>query len=114
MTLALAQVFHAFNARSRTDSAFTSRLFTNGWLWGAVAVCLILQAAAIYLPLLRRVLQTVPPSLADWGVIVACSLTPVVVVELVKAIQRFATRSSAGCHARTAVDGGGPRRGGRE
>ena len=36
MTLALAQVFHAFNARSQARSAFTSRLFTNGWLWAAV------------------------------------------------------------------------------
>ena len=35
MTLALAQVAHAFNTRSRTRSAFTSRLFTNAWLWGA-------------------------------------------------------------------------------
>jgi magnesium-transporting ATPase (P-type) len=39
MTLALAQVFHAFNARSQRRSAFTSRLFTNGWLWAATAIC---------------------------------------------------------------------------
>lgn len=35
MTLALAQVFHAFNARSRTGTAFSRRLFRNPWLWGA-------------------------------------------------------------------------------
>ena len=35
MTLAMAQVFHAFNARSQTKSAFTARLFANGWLRGA-------------------------------------------------------------------------------
>ena len=44
MTLALAQVFHAFNARSQRRSAFTSRLLTNGWLWAAVGVCLILKS----------------------------------------------------------------------
>ncbi len=90
MTLALAQVFHAFNARSQSRSAFTGRLFTNGWLWAAVAFCLLLQAAAVYLPLLQRVLHTVPPSLADWGLIAGCSLLPVAVVEGVKALQRLA------------------------
>ncbi|MDP1570080.1 MAG: cation-transporting P-type ATPase [Vicinamibacterales bacterium] len=90
MTLALAQVFHAFNARSRTRSAFDSRLFTNGWLWAAVALCLILQAAAVYVPLLQQVLQTVPPAAPDWGVIAACALMPVAVVEVVKAMQRVA------------------------
>jgi magnesium-transporting ATPase (P-type) len=44
MTLTLTQVFHAFNARSQRRSAFTSRFFTNGWLWAAVAICLILQS----------------------------------------------------------------------
>ena len=34
MALAMAQVLHAFNMRSRTRLALTSRLFTNGWLRG--------------------------------------------------------------------------------
>jgi P-type Ca2+ transporter type 2C len=88
MTLALAQVFHAFNARSRTRSVFTVSLFTNGWLWGAVLVCLLLQAAAVYVPLLQAVLDTVPLTPTDWMMIAACSLAPVAVVELVKAVQR--------------------------
>ncbi len=92
MTLALAQVFHVFNARSQSRSAFTDRLFTNGWLWAAVGTCLVLQAAAVCVPLLQKVLHTVPPNSSDWGVIVACSLAPVVVVEIVKLIQRITTR----------------------
>lgn len=84
MTLALSQVFHVFNSRSQSRSIFTARLFTNAWLWLAVATCLALQAAAVYLPILQRVLQTVPPTAAEWGVIAACSLLPVVVVEVVK------------------------------
>ena len=93
MTLALAQVFHAFNARSQRRSAFTGRLFTNGWLWAAVGICLVLQAAAVYLPLLQKVLHTSPPSISDWWVIAACSLLPVAVVELVKLVQRVAVRN---------------------
>jgi Ca2+-transporting ATPase len=93
MTLALAQVFHAFDARSQSRSIFTSRLFTNGWLWGAVSICLILQAAAVYLPLLQKVLHTVSPTTSEWGVIAGCALLPVVVVELVKVVKRVQARN---------------------
>ena len=88
MTLALAQVFHAFNARSRDHSAFTARLFTNAWLWAAVAICILLQVAAVYTPFLQSVLQTVPLTLADWGLVLGGSLVPVGVVELVKLARR--------------------------
>ena len=95
MTLTLTNVFHTFNARSQTRSAFTARLFTNGWLWGAVLICLVLQTAAVYVPFLQVVLHTIPLTSADWGVIAACSLTPIAVVELVKVVQRSATRKTA-------------------
>jgi Ca2+-transporting ATPase len=89
MTLALAQVFHAFNARSRTGSAFTSRLFTNGWLWGATLICVLLQLAAVYVPFLRAVLRTELLGGADWGLIGLGSLIPVAVVEAVKLATRL-------------------------
>ena len=92
MTLALAQVFHAFDARSQSRSIFSSRLFTNGWLWGAVAICMTLQAAAVYLPLLQKVLHTVPPTTSEWGVIAGCSLLPVAVVEPIKVMTRASKR----------------------
>lgn len=88
MTLSLAQVFHTFNARSQRRSAFTRRMFTNGWLWSAILTCLVLQFAAAYLPFLQQVLFTVPPNSSEWVVIVACSLFPVAIIELVKAMQR--------------------------
>ena len=71
---------------------YPSRMFTNRWLWAAVLVCLVLQAAAGYVPLLQQVLHTVPPTFWDWGLIGACSLMPVAVVELVKVMQRPAAR----------------------
>ena len=94
MTLALTQVFHVFNARSRNRSAFTRQLFTNGWLWAAIATCLLLQVAAVYVPLLQRVLNTVPPTLPEWGLIFGCSLLPVAVIEIVKYLQRFTVRQA--------------------
>lgn len=95
MTLALAQVLHVFNARSQSRSAFTDRLFTNGWLWAAVGTCFGLQAVAVCVPLLRKVLHTVPPTSPEWGVIVACSLAPLAVVEFAKWISRFTNRAKS-------------------
>lgn len=92
MTLALTQTFHAFNARSQRESALNSRLFTNRWLWGAIVMCVLLQIAAVYVPLLQRVLRTVPLNLADWGVVLGFSLLPVVIVELVKLMRRIPPR----------------------
>jgi Ca2+-transporting ATPase len=88
MTLSLSQVFHTFNARSQRRSAFTVRLFSNRWLWLAIMTCLVLQSAAVYVPFLRQVLFTVRPELSEWGVIATCSLLPVAIIELVKAVQR--------------------------
>ncbi len=64
--LVLAQLFNCFNARSETASAFTG-LFSNRWLWGAVAVSAGLQVAVIHLPLLNLAFGTVPLSAAQWG-----------------------------------------------
>jgi Ca2+-transporting ATPase len=89
MTLALAQVFHTFNARSPRRSAFITRVFANSWLWAAVAVCVALQLAAVYAPFLHTVLHTIPLNATDWAIVLACTLTPVGVVEVVKLLQRL-------------------------
>ncbi|MBN2203436.1 MAG: cation-translocating P-type ATPase [Thermoleophilia bacterium] len=64
-TLVLAQLFNCVNARSDRTSAFR-RLFTNRWLWGAIAMSLVLQAAVVHLPLLNRAFDTTPLSLLEW------------------------------------------------
>lgn len=84
MTLALSQIFHVFASRSQNRSAFTNRLFTNGWLWAAVATCLMLQIVAVSTPILQKVLHTVPPTWSEWAVIAGCSLLPVAVIEAIK------------------------------
>ncbi|MCC6511467.1 MAG: cation-transporting P-type ATPase, partial [Pirellulaceae bacterium] len=88
MTLSLAQVVHAFSARSQQRSIFSARLFTNGWLWAAVLVCLLLQVAAVYVPFLQRVLHTTAPTLANWILIGLCACLPLAVIEAVKLLTR--------------------------
>jgi Ca2+-transporting ATPase len=83
MTLALAQIFHAFSARSQRRSV-TARPFTNGWLWAAVAACVLLQLAAVYWPFLQAILNTAALTAADWALVAGCSVAPIVVIELAK------------------------------
>jgi Ca2+-transporting ATPase len=49
--LVFAQLFNCFNARSETTSAF-HHLFVNSWLWGAIALSLVLQVAVVHVGML--------------------------------------------------------------
>lgn len=89
MTLALAQVFHAFGARSREKSIFSRWVLKNPWVWGAVGVCVFLQVLAVSAPLLNRVLHTVPLSGRDWGLVLVGAIAPVLLVELIKLVRRL-------------------------
>jgi Ca2+-transporting ATPase len=64
-TLVLFSLFTVFNARSDERSAFVG-LFSNKWLWAAVALALLLQAAVIYVPFLQQAFSTVALGGGDW------------------------------------------------
>ena len=64
-TLILAQLFNTFNSRSDERSAFV-HLFTNRWLWGAIALSLFLQVLVLYVHPLQHAFNTVPLTMADW------------------------------------------------
>jgi len=68
--LVLTQLFNCFNARSEYASAFKA-LFSNRWLWAAVAMSAALQVAVVHLPFLNLAFGTVPLSVSQWGVCVA-------------------------------------------
>ena len=65
-TLVFFSLFTLFTSRSDDRSAFCS-MFTNRWLWGAVALSLALQVAVIYLPPLQVAFQTSSLTAADWS-----------------------------------------------
>ncbi len=87
LALVGVQLGHLFNCRSRTHSAMEG-LFSNGFVWGAAAIVIVLQLLAVWWSPLTRVLQTVSPNAIDWGIIALTVLTPVVIVEITKFIAR--------------------------
>ncbi len=63
--LVCAQLFNCLNARSETTSAF-HHMFANRWLWGAIALSLVLQVAVVHFGPLNLAFGTVPLTLEQW------------------------------------------------
>ena len=87
MTLALAQLFHLGNARSRGSVLTWRRITANPWALGAVPLVIVLQLAAVYWPPLVAVLRTVPLSPGDWLVVTGLSVVPAVVGQVAELVQ---------------------------
>ncbi len=96
-TLVLFQLFNAFNARS-ADRSVWEGLFRNHWLWAAIVLSLLLQAAAVHIPVLQRAFATVSLSLGDWVFCLAVASSVLVFGEIRKWLTR-AMRRSAGWRA---------------
>jgi P-type Ca2+ transporter type 2C len=87
MTLALAQLFHLGNARSRTAVLTWRRITANPWALGAIPLVIALQLAAVYWEPLRTVLRTVPLAPGDWLVVFGLSALPAVVGQITELVQ---------------------------
>ena len=86
-TLVFFQLFNAFNSRSETRSAFHD-LFSNHWLWLAVAIAIVLQIAVIYLPFLQTAFKTEALTGLEWAVSIITASSVLWLVELKKLFLR--------------------------
>jgi Ca2+-transporting ATPase len=92
-TLMLFQIFNVVNARSDEQSAFT-HLFTNRWLWSALALSVALQVAVVYVPFLQQAFGTVPLTALDWARCVVAASSVLWLREITKIFARFAVRKA--------------------
>lgn len=81
------QIGHTFNCRSRTHSAFRG-FFGNPYLFGAIAIVILLQLSAIYVPALAQLLGLVEPNWKDLIATLGCVILPIALVEMFKSLQR--------------------------
>ena len=86
-TLVMFQLFNVFNARSDIQSAFHA-VFQNRWVWGAVALSLLLQVLVVYTPFLQRAFYTTPLDLTDWLGCLAVASSVLWLRELSKLVKR--------------------------
>jgi P-type Ca2+ transporter type 2C len=90
-TLVLAQLFNCLASRSAERSALQD-LFTNAWLWGALALSAALQVAVVHVGVLNQAFGTVPLSGAQWALCVGMASGVLVASELRKALGRLRRR----------------------
>jgi magnesium-transporting ATPase (P-type) len=86
--LVFASLFQALNARSETTSAF-AHLFVNPWLWGAIALSVLLQVAVVNLGFLNLAFGTAPLAFDQWLLCVAMASAVLWYSELGKLVRRF-------------------------
>jgi magnesium-transporting ATPase (P-type) len=91
-TLVLAQLFNCFNARSDRTSAF-HRMFTNRYLWGAIALSALLQVAVVELGFLNTAFHTTPLGRDEWLICVGLASVVLWAAELKKLVARWLRRT---------------------
>ena len=77
------QLFNALNCRSATSSLF-SRMFSNRYIFAAIAFSLLLHLTIVYYPPLQEIFRTVPLEQGDFAIIIGASLLIIVFEELKK------------------------------
>ncbi|CAD0130399.1 calcium-translocating P-type ATPase, PMCA-type [Streptococcus thermophilus] len=87
-TLGLIQLLHAFNVKSVYQSVFKVGLFRNKTFNWAIPVAFILLMATIVVPGFNSLFHVSHLSFTQWLAVIVGSFLIVVLVEIVKAIQR--------------------------
>jgi P-type Ca2+ transporter type 2C len=83
LTLAFAQLWHAFNMRHPRSRLLRNEVTRNPWLWGSLVLCTALLAVPPYLTSVAHVLHLAPPTPTMWAIILALSVAPLVVTQAV-------------------------------
>jgi len=85
--LALSQLVHAFNVRSK-ESLFRIGFFSNGKMVLAFLVCAAMQLVVVGHPTLGGVFGVEPLTLVQWRLVAFLAPAPLLVVELSKLLRR--------------------------
>jgi Ca2+-transporting ATPase len=94
MALALAQLFHLGNARSRAPVLAPRRLLANPLALGAVALVIALQLLTLYVQPLTHLLDLVPLTPSEWRIVIGLSVVPAFTGQTLKWAHAVRTRRS--------------------
>lgn len=84
LTFGFARLWHVFNMRDAGSPVFRNEITTNRYVWIAIGIGIALMLAAVYLPVLGPVLNTVPPGAEGWALIACGSLAPLLIAQVLK------------------------------
>ena len=91
LTMSMAEIFQAFNMRSRHGSIFTMKK-QNVVLWLAGALALVLTTAVIYIPFMAEAFGFEFIALSEYFIALGIALLIIPLVELTKLIERMVKR----------------------
>ena len=86
--LVFCQKFHVFNCRSEWTSVFKLGVFSNRMLNWSVVIILSTQLLLVYVPSLQTIFKVVPLNLVDWAIVIAFSIQPLLLMEVVKWVRK--------------------------
>ncbi len=84
VVLAASQLFYSLSMRNFKKSVFKIGLFSNKILILAIIAGILLQLVVISIPFLANAFGVTNLSLVDWGIVIAFSLIPLLVNEIIK------------------------------
>jgi Ca2+-transporting ATPase len=84
VTLIMFELFHTFNARSLHSSSFNKNFFKNPYIFIAVGVSFLFTLIAVYWAPAQAILGTQALYLKDWIIIIAVSISVLVINEVIK------------------------------
>ena len=93
LTLALCQLWHVFNMRNVGSSFIKNEITKNRYVWGALLLCILLLAGALYIPLFSGILHLQAPSAVGWLLVLGMSIVPLLAGQLSIAIRGRKKRS---------------------
>ena len=91
LTMSMCEIFHSFNMRSQRKSVFSLHSH-NKVLWAAMVGSWLLTTLVLEVPFLAKAFGFTPVGLSEYLIAIVLALTVIPIVELVKLIQRSATR----------------------
>lgn len=90
--LVILQLVNTLSVRHAHRSMFIG-VFSNHWLWLALAVGLLLQVLVVYVPILNAAFSTVPLDGQHWLLVIGCAVVFVILEELRRAVVTMVRRN---------------------
>ena len=91
LAMSMCEIFHSFNMRSQRKSVFSLK-GQNMILWAAMLGSLVLTTLVIEVPFLANAFGFTPIGWTEYGISIALAILVIPVVEIIKLIQRAATK----------------------
>ena len=80
-TLVFAQLFFVLNVRGASLFRSHGQLWSNPWLLAGIAASMALQIGITFVPVLERVLNIVPLTLGEWGIVTLFAAAPTLLTQ---------------------------------